>query len=59
MAIESAKYYKDHITDTNVSIIFVDNGVTKSVGINSTDNTDYQAIVEWAKIDGNNITAAD
>ena len=59
MAIESAKYYKDHITDTNVSIIFVDNGVTKSVGVNSTDNTDYQAIVEWAKIDGNSITAAD
>lgn len=59
MAIESAKYYKDKSTNTNVAIIFVDNGVTKSVGVNSTDNTDYQAIVEWAKIDGNSITAAD
>ena len=49
MAIESAKYYKDHITNTNVSIIFVDNGVTKSVGINATDNIDYQAIQEWVK----------
>ena len=45
--------------NTNVAIIFVDNGVTKSVGVNSTDNIDYQAIVEWAKIDGNSITAAD
>ena len=59
MAIESAKYYKDKSTNTNVAIIFVDSGVTKSVGVNSTDNTDYQAIVEWAKIDGNSITAAD
>tara|TARA_R110001592_G_scaffold55617_1_gene169826 strand:- start:168 stop:347 length:180 start_codon:yes stop_codon:yes gene_type:complete len=59
MAIESAKYYKDKSTNTNVAIIFVDSGVTKSVGVNSTDNIDYQAIVEWAKIDGNSITAAD
>ena len=59
MAIESAKYYKDKSTNTNVAIIFVDSGVTKSVGVNSTDNIDYPAIVEWAKIDGNSITAAD
>tara|TARA_R110000824_G_C15151564_1_gene671064 strand:+ start:470 stop:646 length:177 start_codon:yes stop_codon:yes gene_type:complete len=58
MAIESAKYYKDHITNTNVSIIFVDNGVTKSVGINSTDNIDYQAIQEWVSA-GNTIEEAD
>lgn len=58
MAIESAKYYKDHITDTNVSIIFVDNGVTKSVGINATDNTDYQLIQEWVSA-GNTIEEAD
>lgn len=58
MAIESAKYYKDHITDTNVSIIFVDNGVTKSVGINSTENIDYQAIQEWVSA-GNTIEEAD
>jgi len=58
MAIESAKYYKDHITNTNVSIIFVDNGVTKSVGINATDNIDYQAIQKWVKA-GNTIEEAD
>ena len=58
MAIESAKYYKDHVTDTNVSIIFVDNGVTKSVGINSTENIDYQLIQEWVKA-GNTIEEAD
>ena len=57
MAIESAKYYKDKSTNTNVSIIFVDNGVTKSVGINATENIDYQAIQEWAKT--NTIEEAD
>tara|TARA_B110000211_G_scaffold162517_1_gene183658 strand:- start:107 stop:283 length:177 start_codon:yes stop_codon:yes gene_type:complete len=58
MAIESAKYYKDKSTNTNVAIIFVDNGVTKSVGVNSTDNIDYQAIQAWVDA-GNTITAAD
>ena len=58
MAIESAKYYKDKSTNTNVAIIFVDNGVTKSVGVNSTDNIDYQAIQAWVDA-GNSITAAD
>ena len=58
MAIESAKYYKDKSTNTNVAIIFVDNGVTKSVGVNSTDNIDYQAIQAWVTA-GNTITAAD
>ena len=58
MAIESAKYYKDKSTNTNVAIIFVDSGVTKSVGVNSTDNIDYQAIQAWVDA-GNTITAAD
>ena len=58
MAIESAKYYKDKSTNTNVSIIFVDNGVTKSVGINATENIDYQAIQEWVSA-GNTIEEAD
>ena len=58
MAIESAKYYKDKSTNTNVAIIFVDNGVTKSVGVDSTDNIDYQAIQAWVAA-GNTITAAD
>ena len=58
MAIESAKYYKDNLSDQNVAIVFVDNGVTKSVGINATDNMDYQAIQEWVA-DGNTIEEAD
>ena len=58
MAIESAKYYKDKMNDTNVAIISVDGGVEKSVGVNATDNIDYQRIQEWVKA-GNSITAAD
>ena len=58
MAIESAKYSKDKMNDTNVAIIFVDGGVEKSVGVNATDNIDYQRIQEWVKA-GNSITAAD
>ena len=58
MAIESAKFYKDNLSGENVAILFVDNGVTKSVGINATDNMDYQAIQEWVA-DGNTIEEAD
>lgn len=58
MAIESAKYYKDNLSNQNVAIVFVDNGVTKSVGVNATDNIDYQAIQEWVK-EGNTIEDAD
>ena len=58
MAIESAKYYKDNLSDKNVAIVFVDSGVTKSVGVNATDNIDYQAIQEWVKA-GNTIEEAD
>ena len=58
MAIESAQYYKDKSSDENVAIVFVDNGVTKSVGVNATDNRDYQAIQEWVA-EGNTIQEAD
>ena len=58
MAIESAKYYKDNLSGENVAIVFVDNGVTKSVGVNATDNMDYQAIQEWGSA-GNTIEEAD
>ena len=58
MAIESAKFYKDNLSGENVAIVFVDNGVTKSVGVNATDNIDYQAIQEWVKA-GNTIEEAD
>ena len=58
MAIASAKYYKDNLSGENVAIVFVDNGVTKSVGVNATDNMDYQAIQEWVSA-GNTIEEAD
>ena len=58
MSIESAKYFKNHQSNENVAIVFVDNGVTKSVGVNATDNIDYQAIQEWVKA-GNTIEEAD
>ena len=58
MAIESAKYFKDNSSDENVAIVFVDNGVTKSVGVNATDNMDYQAIQEWVA-EGNTIQEAE
>ena len=58
MAIESAKDYKDNLSGKNVAIVFVDNGVTKSVGVNATDNMDYQAIQEWVSA-GNTIEEAD
>ena len=58
MEIESAKYYKDNLSGENVAIVFVDNGVTKSVGVNATDNMDYQAIQEWVSA-GNTIEEAD
>ena len=58
MAIESAKYYKDNLSGKNVAIVFVDSGVKKSVGVNATDNIDYQAIQEWVKA-GNTIEEAD
>ena len=58
MAIESAKYYKDNLSGENVAIVFVDNGVTKSVGVNATDNMDFQAIQEWVSA-GNTIEEAD
>ena len=46
------------LVNQNVAIVFVDNGVTKSVGVNATDNIDYQAIQEWVKA-GNTIEEAD
>ena len=38
--------------------IIVENGKTSCVPLN-TANTDYQAILEWAAIDGNTIAEAD
>ena len=61
MSIESAKYIKSVITNPNnenTSIKAVIGGETWSVPLDP-NNTHYQAILEWAKIDGNSIEAAD
>ena len=54
----NVKYNKNIITDENCSISYVLNGLPSSVPIDP-DNTDYQAILEWAKIDGNTIEEAE
>ena len=61
MSIESAQYVKSTVTNTNnenTSIKAVIGGETWSVPLDPA-NTDYQAILEWAKIDGNTIAEAD
>jgi len=58
MNITNAKYNKDIITDENCSISCVLNGQPSSIPLDPA-NTDYQAILEWAKIDGNTIEDAD
>ena len=45
---------KRYFMNTFDSYIIVENGITSSVPLDP-DNTDYQAIQEWAAIDGNNI----
>ena len=58
MKIENAKYHKDVITGKNGSINCIINGQHCSVPMNE-ENTDYQAVLKWAAIDGNNIEEAD
>ena len=58
MNITNVKYNKDIITDENCSISCVLNGQPSSIPLDPA-NTDYQAILEWAKIDGNTIEEAD
>ena len=61
MSIESAKYIKSVVTNPNnenTSIKAVIGGETWSVPLDPA-NTHYAAILEWAKIDGNAIEAAD
>ena len=58
--IKSAKYYKDSMTNENVSIdikVNYDEAVHFSVPINE-ENTDYQDILEWVA-EGNTIEPAD
>ena len=54
MNITSAKYLYNH-DNLKCGIQIVVDGITKGVPLDEA-NTDYQAIQEWAAIDGNNIT---
>jgi len=56
MNITSAQYFE--FKGEKISIISTIDGVSKHVPID-TDNIDYQAILEWAKEDGNEIQAAE
>tara|TARA_Y100000592_G_C5305948_1_gene237772 strand:+ start:358 stop:540 length:183 start_codon:yes stop_codon:yes gene_type:complete len=60
MNIESAKYFKISYEDAPDKTVIqaVIDGRNASVPMNS-DNRHYQAILEWAKEDGNEIQAAD
>jgi len=58
MNITNAKYNKDLRTDQNVSINCTIDGSKMSIPLDP-DNRHYQAILEWAKIDGNTIADAD
>ena len=57
VAVTEAKYTTG-ISGSNVNIKATINGSVMYVPIN-TANTDYQAILEWVKIDGNTIAEAD
>jgi len=58
MAIENAKYIKDNITGKVNVINCTWDGKGLSIPMNE-GNRHYQAILEWAKIDGNTIEEAD
>ena len=56
--VTSAKYQQGFVGSGNVNIVAVIDGKTVYVPLN-TENTDYQAILAWAAIDGNTIEEAD
>ena len=56
--ITNAKYFVDPITGENTCIVCQIDGRHTSVPLDS-NNTDYQAILEWASQDGNTIADAD
>ena len=58
MNITSAQYYTWPNQEGNQGIVVVSNGITMHVPLDS-NNTDYQAILEWAEEDGNEIQAAE
>ena len=58
MNITSAKYYIAPNETENEGIEAVIDGVTMHVPLDP-DNADYQAVLEWAEKDGNEIQAAE
>ena len=58
MTIKNAQYVIDLISGDNISIKATIDGETLFVPLD-TANRHYQAILEWAKIDGNSIEDAD
>jgi len=58
MNITSAQYTTSILSGERDSITVVSNGITMSVPLDP-DNTDYQAILEWAEEDGNEIQEAE
>jgi polyribonucleotide nucleotidyltransferase len=58
MNIKSPKYIKNIITNVNDNIKAIIDEQEMSVPLDP-DNRHYQAILEWAKIDGNTIAEAD
>jgi len=58
MNITSAQYQQSDVTNQNDSIKATIDGEVWVVGIDP-DNRHYQAILEWAKIDGNTIEEVD
>ena len=58
MNITSAQYVSDRLSGENIAIQAVIDGKEYSVPLNP-DNIHYQAILEWAEEDGNEIQAAE
>ena len=58
MNIKTAQYYQGSYGSNQCINVVTQDNVYMSVPLD-TDNTDYQAIQEWAKIDGNTIADAD
>jgi len=58
MIIISAKYCRNIENTTNISIEAVVDGETLFIPLDP-DNRHYQAILEWAEEDGNEIQAAE
>ena len=56
--IENVKYSADTITGENISIEARIDGIEMTVPLDP-DNRHFQAIQEWAKIEGNKIEDAD